>query len=329
MEQNKKTIPNGKKKKKVIKKHNKNKFSIHLIFFILIIAVFLFAVIKFLLWNKGEASDYDPNETTTEFDIETMDYIQTMDSSRFEGIEDDGITTMLCLGNSPFSDNKGEDGLAQTLAKKMNGIAYDGSFANSYQTSLNYHYDPSYPMDAFSLYRVAEAICTGDFSLQESAATDEVQAETIHTLKSLDYSKIDMLVIMYDLNDYIAKRALHNPVMNDDIGAWTGSLNATLNLLETTFPHIRTVVLSAPACGMTIDGTYIDADTTDFGNGTLPDYIGLQMGTAMTNGVSFIDLYYGVINSETKDEYLTDDYHLNEKGIQAIADRFYYFFGNL
>ena len=31
---------------------------------------------------------------------------------------------------------------------------------------------------------------------------------------------------------------------------------------------------------------------------------------------------------ENKDEYLVNDYHLNEKGIEAIADRFYYFFGD-
>ena len=94
-----------KKKKKIIKKRRKNNYNFHLIFFLVVIALFLFAIIKFFLWSKGETSDYDPNEVTTEFDVETMDYIQPMDSSRFEGIEDDGVTTILCLGNAPFADN--------------------------------------------------------------------------------------------------------------------------------------------------------------------------------------------------------------------------------
>ena len=34
------------------------------------------------------------------------------------------------------------------------------------------------------------------------------------------------------------------------------------------------------------------------------------------------------INVENKDEYLVNEYHLNEKGIEAVADRFCYFFGN-
>ena len=54
-----------------------------------------------------------------------------------------------------------------------------------------------------------------------------------------------------------------------------------------------------------------------------------QVSIAMEYGVSYIDTYYGVINSDTKEEYLVDDYHLNDKGIEALADRFYYFFGDL
>ena len=40
-----------------------------------------------------------------------------------------------------------------------------------------------------------------------------------------------------------------------------------------------------------------------------------------------VDTYFGVINVENRDKYLVDDYHLNEKGIQAIAQRFGHFFG--
>ena len=43
---------------------------------------------------------------------------------------------------------------------------------------------------------------------------------------------------------------------------------------------------------------------------------------------SYIDNYYGVITVENKDEYLIHEYHLNEKGIEAVADRFHHFFGN-
>lgn len=319
-----------KKKKKVIKKKRKQTYNFHLIFFIVVIVLFIFAIVKFLLWSKGEDSGYDPNEITTEFDVETMDHIQPMDTSRFEGIEDDGITTILCLGNSPFADNKGENGLAQTLARKMNGVAYDGSFANTYQSMYNKTYQDTYRPDGLSLYSLVNAICTGDFSLPESVAASigETELQTVEMLKNLDYKTVDMLVIMYDLSDYINRRPLYSQTDKNDLITWAGSLNASLELLEETYPHIRTVVLSMPACGATVDDYYIDGDKVNLGNGTLPDYINYEVDVILANGVSFIDNYYGVITVENRDEYLVDDYHLNEKGIEAIADRFYYFFGD-
>ena len=320
------------KKKKVIKKKKKTtqQYNFHLIFFIVVISLFLFAIVKFLLWNKGEDSGYNPDEISTEFDVETMDHIQPMDTSRFEGIEDDGVTTILCLGNSPFSDNKTETGLAQTLAKKMNGVAYDGSFANTYQTMYNKTYQETYKPDGLSLYPIVSAICTGDFSLVEYVASTigETEVETVNMLKNLDYSTVDMLVIMYDLSDYLDNRPLYSATDKNDLITWTGALNASLELIEETYPHIRTVVLSMPACGATIDGYYIDGDKMNLGNGTIPDYLNYEMNVILGNGVSYIDNYYGVITVENRDEYLVDGYHLNEKGIEAIADRFYYFFGD-
>ena len=331
----KNTTPKRKKIKKVkkikkIKKKKTPKYNFHFIFFIVVIVLFIFAIVKFLIWNKGEDSGYDPNEITTEFDVETMDHIQPMDTSRFEGIEDDGVTTLLCLGNAPFADNKGEGGLAQALAKQVNGIAYDGSFAGSFQTTYNKTYQETYKPDGLSLFPVVNAICTGDFSLVEHVAqrVTETELETVNMLKSLDYSKIDMIVIMYDLSDYANNRPLYSDTDPNDLITWTGSLNASLELIEKTYPHIRTVVLSMPASGITIDGFYIDGDKFDLGNGTMPDYLNYEMNVILANGVSYIDNYYGVITVENKDRYLKNDYHLNDAGIQAIAERFGYFFGS-
>ena len=318
------------KKKKIVKKRKKTNYNYHLIFFGVVIALFLFAIIKFFLWSRGEESDYNPDEITTEFDVETMDHIQPMDSSRFEGIEDDGVTSILCLGNSPFADNKEENGLAQTIAKKMDAVAYDGSFAGSLQTMSSDSSPDAAHMDGLSLYPVVSAICSNDYSIVEAIAANvgETETETVNMLKSLDYDKVDMLLIMYDLSDYISERPLYNPDAKYDVTTWAGSLYASLELIEKTYPHIRTVILSMPACGKTVDGSYVDGDQINLGNGTLPDYLNYESMVAIENGVSFIDNYYGVINVENRDEYLVDDYHLNEKGIEAVANRFYHFFGD-
>lgn len=308
----------------------KQRVNFHLIFFIVILVLFLFAIVRLWLWNKGEESQYDPNEDTSQFDVETMDHIQPISSSRLEGHVDDGVTTLLCLGNSPFADNRGEGGLAQALAAKVNGVAYDASFADSFQSLKNETYQADYPNDGVSLYSIAQALSTGDFSTMETAAaslSDEA-VETVQMLKELDLSTVDMLIIMYDLSDYIDHRPLYDPNNDSNLVTWSGSLNASLELIEKAYPHIRTVILSTPACGKTIDDFYVDGDIHNLGNGTIPDYLNYQMNVILNNGVSYIDVYYGVITVDKRKEYLVNDYHLNEKGIQAIADRFGYFFGD-
>lgn len=259
-----------------------------------------------------------------------MDYIQPLSSSRLEGHEDDGVTTLLCLGNSPFADNKGEGGLAQALAREVDGVAYDASFAGSFQSLKNEAYQADYPADGVSLYSLVKAFCSGDYtSLEQAAGALGSDAEdTVKLLKGLDFSTIDMIVIMYDLSDYIDHRPLYDPNNDSNLVTWSGSLNASLKLLDETYPHIRTVILSTPACGKTIDEFYVDGDIQNLGNGTIPDYLNYQMNVILSNGVSYIDNYYGVITVDNRDEYLVDDYHLNEKGIQAIASRFGHFFGN-
>ena len=145
----------------------------------------------------------------------------------------------------------------------------------------------------------------------------------LDTLKSVDFSAVDMIVIMYDLNDYMDDR----PVMdeNNDINliTWNGALNASIQLIQQTFPHIRIVVLS-PAYGQFTDenGNVINADTEDLGNGTLPDYVLHEIDVAMANGVSIIDNYYGAVSENQAAECLTDGWHLTEAGRRRIAQRF-------
>ena len=60
------------------------------------------------------------NETTTEFDVEVMDYLQPLDPEMLEGHEDDGVTTVLALGNDLLSDDRSDTGLAALMEKSAN-----------------------------------------------------------------------------------------------------------------------------------------------------------------------------------------------------------------
>lgn len=304
-------------------KHGKKKWNFHILFFVVIAALFLFAIVRLLIWNIGKSSGYDPNEDTSEFDTEPLDYIQPLNKEQLNGKPEDGVTTIFCLGNSPFSDNGADNTLTASIADAMDAVTVNVSFADSFMSQKNASYDDSYPADGISLYEVTKALTSGDFSTVERAAaaiSEEASAQAEY-MKTLDLSTADMVVIMYDLSDYIDHRPVMDPNDPNNLLTCNGCLNASVAMIQEKYPYIRIVVLSTPACGKTIDNFYVDGDVQDLGNGTLTDYLANAANVAISNGVSFIDTYFGVITTQNRDQYLIDDYHLNEAGSKAIAAR--------
>lgn len=302
----------------------KKRWNGHLIFFAIAGCLFLFAIVRLVIWNRGVDSGYDPNEDTSEFDTEPLDYIQPLNSTQLEGKPDDGVTTIFCFGNSPFADNGSENALAKAIGKRYDANVINVSFPDSFQSVKLTNFDSEEcPEDGISLYHVTNALVNGDFSMVDTAAaelSDEVKQQAAY-LKTVDFSTADMVIIMYDIMDYIDHRPVIDPNDATNLLTVTGSLQASVQMIQEKYPYIRIVVLSTPACGKTIDGYYVDGDVHDLGNGTLTDYLGYESITATSCGISFIDTYFGVINVENRDQYMIDDYHLNEAGCDAIADR--------
>ncbi len=315
---------NGEKKEKEEEGFVKKKWNGHLIFFAIVFLLFVFAIVRLLIWNRGIDSGYDPNEDTSEFDTEPLDYIQPLNSQQLEGKPDDGVTTIFCFGNSPFADNGSDNALAKALGSRYDATVINASFPDSFQSvKLTDFNAEECPEDGLSLYHVTNALVNGDFSKVDAAAnelSDEVKQQADY-LKTVDISTADMIVIMYDLMDYVDHRAVTDPNNPTNLLTVAGSLQASVQLIQEKYPYIRIVMVSIPASGKTIDGFYVDGDIHDLGNGTLSDYLGHTVATATSCGISFVDTYFGVINVDTRDKYLTDDYHLNDAGADAIADR--------
>ncbi|MBO4846907.1 MAG: SGNH/GDSL hydrolase family protein [Lachnospiraceae bacterium] len=304
---------------------SKNKNTGHKIFFLMVIVVLAICVISLFMWNRGQRIEIDPNEDTSEFDTEPNDYIQPMTNEQMQGKPEDGILTILTLGNSPFADNGDSNYLCSELAAVTKAdMMINASIPDSYQSRTSAAGDLSNPVDGISLYDVVSGLVNGDVSnvISSAESVSEQAYERAQRLQGIDLSTVDCIVISYDLNDYIDHRNIYNPYDENDVATFSGALSASVKLLQERYPYIRIVVLSAPACGKTIDDYYVDATIIDLANGTLNDYLGSEVATCATCGVSFIDLYFGVINVDTRDKYLVDDYHINEAGAKAVAERF-------
>lgn len=300
--------------------------NIHIIILGAIVLIAGFSAYRLYKWNKGVPSDYDPNYQTTDFDVEAMDNIIPLAPDKLEGHEDDGITTILCLGDDPFSLNQGEGGLAEQIAAKTGATVYNGAFTGTTMAAQFESYNDGYILDAFSFSYVAQSLASGDFDLMKTAASysyDEAFPRTTALLEGLDMNTVDLICIMYDGSDYINKRPCDDPNDPEAIITYTGALRAGVRAIQDAYPHIRIVVMSHTFCHtINEEGNFENGDRVDLGNGTLSHYLQKELDAASDCGVSFIDNFYGSINEDNYLDYMTDYIHFNDAGRALLADRF-------
>ncbi len=324
--------PAGAPAKRQAKKHAKGRggrhggnitdYLPHIAILVVMLILIIAAVVMISKWNKGQESDYDPDEVTTEFDTEPNDYILPLASQELEGKQSDDVFTILTIGNSPFADGYPDNNLADAIAKEYDATVINCGIADSYITCRNENFDGSVTEDGVSLPYIARAIASGDYSIPESAAKalSTEASSAVEKLKSTDMTAVDCLVIMYNLEDYRDHRPLGSESL-DDITSIYGAVRSSIEAIRSAYPYIRVVYLSQPAGGVTIDDFFVDGDVHDIGNGTLSGYVTFELEAAASASASFIDVYYGAITVDNRDKYLTDDYHINDDGAKVVAKR--------
>lgn len=299
---------------------------LHIVLLAAIVLIAVVSVYRLYRWNQGTPLDIDADDfDASQFDIETLDMIIPMDSSRLEGREDDGVTTILCLGNNPFADDRDSTGLAAQIAAKTDSVVYDCAFPYSSAACKYPIYNPEYTKDHFNFYYVVECLRNNEFTAISSIASDEADpryAETVEVMKTVDMDKVDIIVIMYDSTDYLIGTPSDNPDNPYDVTAFTGGLRTTIENIKSSWPYIRIFVMSPTyAQYMDEDGELHNGTTTDLGNGTLNHYLVKEADAIMDCGVSFIDNYFGTINEDNYEEYMTDYMHYNNAGREILAER--------
>ena len=100
-------------------KHRKSKSKVngHIILLAAILVLAATAIIKLIIWNIGTKSDYDPDNIAEGYDVEALDTIIPLSESKLEGHVDDGVTTILCLGNNPLTDETGSNGFISQIGR--------------------------------------------------------------------------------------------------------------------------------------------------------------------------------------------------------------------
>lgn len=311
------------------------KINWHLVLLIVFIVSVIIIIYKFMSWGKV----IDPNALFTEEDLQAEPEIETLDNilpnSNAEGSPAalDGVTNIVLFGNGPFAEDYGTtDCLSEIIAKMSNSTVYNCSVSGSHLAATNHTYEAAVDaMDAFNFYWLTTLVALDNEVPCKDALTNAPEAlppeaqEVFDTLTDLDFSKVDVIGIMYDATDYLQGRTLYNVAKETDIQTFYGNLTAGIELLQTTYPHIRIIVMSPTyAYAVNNAGEYVDSDIYVYNEFPLSTYAQMQDRSTSNLGVSFVDNFYGTINVLNANDYLIDNIHINKDGKQKLAERFVY-----
>lgn len=308
---------------------------------IVLLAVFVIFVggIVYKIKNFGEYVDLDEifkdGKGTYEDTLDEILPLMDGEGNRIATNYDDGLT-IVAFGNAPFADDRdSKDSLANIIAEMTDAKIYNCSISGSYLASQRPMILPTEsPMDVYTFYWLSMLASGSEImnSFSESKETlgenlpPEVD-EVLNTLTTLDFSTVDVIVIMYDATDYLLGHQMYSDENSTDIEQFTGNLEAGIGMFQAVYPHIRIIVMSPPyAFSDKLDekGNYISSDIVRYGQDVLSTYVIKQYTSCATRSVTFVDNLYGTITEDNASQYLTDNLHLNVAGRRELAKRFVY-----
>ena len=179
---------------------------------------------------------------------------------------------------------------------------------------------PTVGYAAFSMWALADAVASGDYSSQDEQAPSGADyfPEQLALLKSINFNDVDMIVIHYGTNDFAANVTINNTSDDDDTATLCGALRYSLRKLMTAFPKIR-IFVSVPIYRKWGD---TGAETYTNSNGKkLQDFCEALAGVASEFNLPVIDGYKSLgVNTINDAAFSSDGTHLNQHGRRAFGE---------
>ena len=231
--------------------------------------------------------------------------------------------TIVCFGDSLFGMYTGDTSAPAYIAQCTGATVYNVGFGGCRMST-----HPYTGYNEFCMYALADAIATDNWSAQDTAVNSGSSnfPEQLALLRSIDFSKVDAIVIHYGTNDFTAGGTgvpIDNADNPKDCNTLCGALRYSVETLLTAYPHLR-IFVSVPAFRYWTaeDGTITYSDTYANGNGNkLTDFADAIANTAKEYNLPVIDSYYGLgINKINAATFLGDGVHHNEAGRKRFGE---------
>ena len=202
------------------------------------------------------------------------------------------------LGDSIFGKRRAPDDISTYISTLTGATVYNCGFGG---TTAGTHYSTLY--DPFTLHAIADSINSGSWTVQDNGITaggttiPEYFAETVTLLKSIDFSKVDIITIAYGTNDWNFGMAMDNASDKQDIDTYCGGLRYGIEKILNRYPHIK-IFLCTPIFRYFLDSSYAVIDDSDThlntNNVKLTDFLAGLKGVAEEYHLPCIDNYYAL-----------------------------------
>jgi len=190
--------------------------------------------------------------------------------------------------------------------------------------------------DAFSFYRLADAIATGDWLLQTRGAFALKEAAPPHAVdvtriisrcSTIDWSNVDYLIVSFGTNDFTAGEddlpVLPGASDSTDTTTISGAMNYGIARIMAARPKMRLFFTTPLWRTAPRSGQWLDTDKYPNKEGLfLIQYVDTILDRAAAFHVPAVDLYrHGAINAYNWKTYLiVGGTHQNDTGSRLIGD---------
>jgi lysophospholipase L1-like esterase len=232
--------------------------------------------------------------------------------------------TIVNFGDSIFGNFFPPSDVSSYLAEYTGATVYNCGFGGC---RMGKHIDEHW--DAFSMYRLADAVKNRNFSLQDQAMADEAWqepgyfAETLNRLKNINFNQVDVVTIAFGTNDF-GGLAVDSASERLSVYTYAGALRYSIEALLKAYPHLKIVVCSPMYRFWLGENNQIvgDSDSYVSNNSLLTDFVLAAGSVADEYHVSFVDNYNNLgIGKANRHYYFseTDGVHPNEAGRRLLA----------
>lgn len=226
----------------------------------------------------------------------------------------------VCFGDSLLGMPAAPEDYASVIEAETGLVTVNAGFG-----AASIAKNPNEAYDAFSLYRLVNAVVSGDWTLQDSKVAElplSNSAARLTALKETDWSKVSVVTLGMGLNDINDGYVIENTEDVKDITTVKGALRYSIETLLTKYPYLKIMVLTPTYRYMY--NSDVGCDEILYNGNTYEEYIDAVISVAEEYKLPYIDLYrtIGFNAYNFKYYYLEGDgTHLNSKGNVRIGKR--------